>query len=103
MRSDPNNNVSESNETNNACADTVAVTNVDFIATKTNSVSGSVALGNTYTWTIVVKNQGTTTGTFTAGQTILTDNLPSTGATYAVPGFRRREPAVPAQSAARST
>src|SRR5205823_14121108 len=57
----------------------------DLIATKTNDVSGLVVLGNTFHWTIVIKNQGSSTATFASGQALLTDNLPSSGATYGTP------------------
>ena len=80
--------VTESNETNNDCADTVSVTtDNDLIATKTNNVSGTIAQGGSFTWTIVSKNLGTSTAIFGNTQTILTDGLPSVvGVTYGAVG-----------------
>ena len=58
----------------------------DLTATKTNNVGGTVVQGNNFNWTIQGKNQGTATATFTTGQVVLTDNLPSSGATYGATG-----------------
>src|SRR5262249_58277866 len=79
---DPNNNVAESNEGNNACSDTVTVTASDLTATKTNSVSGAGVLGIPWTWKITVPNGGNAPAAFTTGQTILNDNLPDTNIAY---------------------
>jgi hypothetical protein len=59
----------------------------DLIATKTNNAGASGTVGTSFTWTIVVKNNSAspTTATFSSGQVILLDNLPSTGATYGTP------------------
>jgi hypothetical protein len=54
----------------------------DFTATKTNNVSNSTFLGNSWTWTISITNTGTAAGSFTSGQTILSDNLPNTNISY---------------------
>lgn len=57
----------------------------DLIATKTNNVGGTMPLGGSFIWNIKVKNVGaSTSATFTTGQTILTDNLPNTGASYSL-------------------
>lgn len=54
----------------------------DLAAIKTNSVGGT-APGNSFVWTLTVRNTITTAkAVFASGQTILTDDLPSSGATY---------------------
>ncbi|MCB2178278.1 DUF11 domain-containing protein, partial [bacterium] len=56
----------------------------DLVITKTNDVSGSVAAGNTFNWTLTVTNQGTSAANFTDGATLISDTLPA-GATYGTP------------------
>jgi ELWxxDGT repeat protein len=56
----------------------------DLSATKTNNVGGSTVVAG-WTWTITVSNSGVGAATFSAGQTILSDNLPSTGLSYGSP------------------
>jgi uncharacterized repeat protein (TIGR01451 family) len=71
--------------------DTVTVQLVaDLSAVKTNNVSGTVAMGNTFDWTFLVGNK-TSAGpaTFTDTQEILKDELPTSGATYAVGTARK--------------
>ena len=80
----------EADESNNDCSDTVAVgtavMGVDFTVAKSNSVSGSTALGaGGWTWSLLVANGGTMDGTFSSGQTIVRDDLPSSGLTYGTP------------------
>jgi LPXTG-site transpeptidase (sortase) family protein len=53
----------------------------DLTVTKTNNVSGSVALGNSFDWTITVTNAGVADAVFADGHTIVSDPLPA-GATY---------------------
>ncbi len=91
-RIDPGTVIAESNEANNDCAETVTVTTTtpDLTVTKTNSVGGTMVLGDSFTWMVQPAN-GATSGpaTFTAGQTILTDNLPAGpayGAVTVTPG-----------------
>ena len=79
---DPANVVAESDETNNACADTVTVTAADLTAVKTDNVGGATTLGNSWTWKVHVANAGNAAATFAGGQTILTDNLPNTNISY---------------------
>ena len=50
-------------ETNNTCSNTVTVTAPDLTATKTNNVSGSTALGNSWTWTVALANSGNAAAT----------------------------------------
>lgn len=80
---DPNGAVTENDETNNAFADpeTVSVTAPDLILTKTNDANGSLVVGDTWTWTVTVTNQGTGDAVFHDSEIILTDALPSTGLT----------------------
>ena len=53
----------------------------DLTVTKTNNVSGSVILGNSFAWSIHVQNSGAVTATLSNGDEIFKDNLPN-GATY---------------------
>src|SRR5262249_60447745 len=79
---DPNNFILEQDETNNNCSNTVTVVAPDLTATKANNVSGKLNLGGNWNWTVTVANTGNGAATFTAGQTILSDNLPNTNITY---------------------
>ena len=81
-RVDPNTLISESNETNNDCSNTVTVTAPDLTATKANNVGGATTLGNTWDWTITVANGGNAAATFNDGQVIFNDTLPSSGMSY---------------------
>jgi hypothetical protein len=78
---DPANVVVESNEGNNSCNDTVTV-GPDLTAVKTDNVSNATTLGNNWTWKVHLANGGNVAANFTNGQTILTDNLPSTNIGY---------------------
>ncbi|PKO00955.1 MAG: hypothetical protein CVU42_02225 [Chloroflexi bacterium HGW-Chloroflexi-4] len=76
---DPDNNIQESNETNNSTSDMVTVNvpgTVDLRLTKSNSSSGQGLVGTPFTWNLTISNTGTADAVFSAGQTILTDNLP---------------------------
>ena len=53
----------------------------DLRVTKGDNVSGSVVLGNSFNWTLLVMNAGLADATFTSEQTILSDQLPA-AATY---------------------
>jgi uncharacterized repeat protein (TIGR01451 family) len=81
---DPNNNVTEGDETNNTGSNTVTVNAPDLKITKTNTISNTAVLGKTFTWTLTVSNTGSADATFTTGQTILSDPLPA-NATYGTP------------------
>ncbi len=83
---DPDSSVAESNEGNNTGSDTVTVTFVgpDLTIAKANDTGGNATVGNPFNWTLTVANGGTSDGTFTDGQTILRDTLP-TGPTYGSP------------------
>ena len=57
----------------------------DLTLAKANDTNNTVVLGNTYKWTLTVNNGASAGGaTFTSGQTLLTDNLPTSGATYSL-------------------
>lgn len=58
----------------------------DLTATKTNNVSGQLLEGNSFDWTLTVSNAAASgsSASFADTQTLLTDNLPDSGATYIV-------------------
>jgi LPXTG-site transpeptidase (sortase) family protein len=69
--------------TGEGTANVTVLGSLDLIATKINNTGGSAFVGIPFTWTITVNNQGTgTAANFSAGNTILVDNLPNTGASY---------------------
>ncbi|MEM7053547.1 MAG: choice-of-anchor D domain-containing protein [Pseudomonadota bacterium] len=89
-RADAGNENSESNESNNDCANTVVVgtgaVGPDLTVSKTNPVSGSTELAaGAFDWTLTVANGGDEDATFSSGQTILSDNLPNIGVSYGTP------------------
>jgi CSLREA domain-containing protein len=49
----------------------------DLTATKTNNVSGTAVVGQSWLWTITVSNGGNANASFSNGQIILADNLPN--------------------------
>src|SRR4029077_1415153 len=51
-------------------------------ATKTDNVSNATTLGNPWTWKVHLANIGNAAAGFTTGQTVLTDNLPSSNIGY---------------------
>ncbi|MBC8504248.1 MAG: sortase, partial [Chloroflexi bacterium] len=75
----------EIDESNNDCADTVAVNAPDLQVIKTNDTSGVAATNIPFNWTATIFNNDAADATFTDGQTIFSDDLPSAGATYGVP------------------
>ena len=80
---DPNDAITESNETDNTGSNTVTVSAPNLTISKTNTISNAIVLGDSFTWTITVTNSGTSTADFAVGEIILSDNLP-TGANYSV-------------------
>ena len=66
---------------------TVIVQCPDLTVTKSDNVSGTTPLGNSWTWTIHVANAGPVQATFTNGSTLLLDNLPSTSVGYGAPSI----------------
>ncbi len=58
----------------------------DLTVAKSNNVGGAVALGGSFQWTLAVTNGAAAgTATFSSAEVLLSDDLPSTGATYAAP------------------
>jgi uncharacterized repeat protein (TIGR01451 family) len=58
----------------------------DLIVTKTDNVGGNTSLGGVFSWTLTVTNAATagSAASFATGQTLLQDDLPSSGATYSI-------------------
>ena len=56
----------------------------DLTLSKANNVSGSAVVGQSWNWTLTAANTGSP-ATFTAGQTIISDNLPNSNITYGTP------------------
>src|SRR5688572_21852983 len=56
----------------------------DLTLSKANNVSGSAVVGQSWNWTLTATNTGSP-ATFTAGQTIISDNLPNSNITYGTP------------------
>ncbi len=54
----------------------------DLAVTKTNNVSGSLALGNSFDWTITVTNNGVADASFADANSILMDTLPGAAGYY---------------------
>src|SRR5205823_14882167 len=79
---DPNNNLAESNESNNTFSDSVTLTAPDLSPYTTLFRSHATTLGNSWTWTIHVANSGNAPATFTTGQSLVLDNLPNSNVGY---------------------
>jgi uncharacterized repeat protein (TIGR01451 family) len=79
---DPTPNVTESNEGDNVCADTVTGQEADLQATKSNDVSDATTLGNSWVWMTTVSNTDVGDAIFQSGDTIFTDDLPNTDISY---------------------
>jgi hypothetical protein len=56
----------------------------DLTLSKANNVGGSAVTGQAWNWTLTAANTGTP-ATFTAGQTILSDDLPTSNLNYGTP------------------
>jgi predicted outer membrane repeat protein len=56
----------------------------DLTLSKANDVSGSAVVGQSWNWTLTATNTGSP-ATFTAGQTIISDNLPNSNVNYGTP------------------
>ena len=57
----------------------------DLTLNVTDNVSGAMPYGGSYTWDLHVSNIGNASATFTAAETLVGDNLPSSNANYGVP------------------
>lgn len=86
---DPGMVIIETDESNNTCGDTVTVVGgsayPDLRVGQTNNTGGSATTGTPFAWIWTVGNAGSAAATFPSGEIILTDNLPSSGATYGTP------------------
>ncbi|HMB51797.1 MAG TPA: IPTL-CTERM sorting domain-containing protein, partial [Thermoanaerobaculia bacterium] len=83
---DPDGAVTEAAEGNNACSDTMTITDVpDLTLTKTNDTSGVGEVGTPFTWSLRVDNGGGAAASFSSSDPILIDNLPSSGLAYGTP------------------
>ncbi|HEY4423043.1 MAG TPA: tandem-95 repeat protein [Pyrinomonadaceae bacterium] len=56
----------------------------DLTLSKANNVGSSAVVGQSWNWTLTAANTGSP-ATFTAGQTIITDNLPNSNIVYGTP------------------
>jgi Big-like domain-containing protein/Calx-beta domain-containing protein/cadherin-like protein len=56
----------------------------DLTLSKANNVGGSAVVGQSWNWTLTAANTGSP-ATFSAGQTIISDNLPNSNITYGTP------------------
>ena len=56
----------------------------DLTLSKANNVGGAAVTGQAWNWTLTATNSGAP-ATFTAGQTILSDNLPNSNVNYGTP------------------
>lgn len=81
-RVDPATNITEGDEADNDCADSVSGQVPDLRATKTNDVDGATIPGNPWTWTTSITNAGPGDAIFQSGQRIFTDDLPDTNISY---------------------
>ena len=79
--------ITETDETNNDCSDTVNVQAPNLRASKSDDTNDEASVGETFHWTVHISNTGTADATFANGQTILTDNLPS-GPSYGTPSVQ---------------
>jgi hypothetical protein len=82
---DPDDIVIEGNEGNNSCADSVAVALPDITVTKSNNTAGLTIPGTPWNWTIDVSNSGLAPATFSSGDIIFTDTMPTDGMSYSWP------------------
>jgi len=57
----------------------------DLSISKSNDVGGTVVQGESWNWTLSSSNTGNSGTAFTNSQTILSDDLPTSGLTYGVP------------------
>jgi hypothetical protein len=83
---DPGGVMPESNEANNACANSVTVNAPDLTVVKSNNVSGTTVFDNGWTWKLHVANTASNaTAVFLNGDTVLTDDLPNSNISYGSP------------------
>lgn len=85
---DPAGVITEGDEGNNGCSDTVIVNgSPDLIAIKTNDTAGEAEIGVPFTWSIQVQNIGSANYEQNGGFNILRDNLPDANISYGSPSL----------------
>ena len=57
----------------------------DLIATASNDAGGSVDLGQSFVWSVVIENIGTTAAAVSNGNSFLADAIPLTDIQYTLP------------------
>jgi hypothetical protein len=83
---DPDSLITETNDGNNACSNSVTTQTADMSITKTNSVGGQTSTASPiWTWTLVATNNGTLAKTYPSGVQIIRDALPNSGIGYGTP------------------
>ncbi len=83
---DPNNNITEGDETNNSCSDSISVNpGPDFIATKSNNTGGTATVGTPFNWSIALTNLSSDSGTFFDGSILFVDSFPNANMTFGTP------------------
>jgi hypothetical protein len=87
---DPGTVLAESNENNNDCnSDSVQVTAPELQVNQIDNASGGVDQGGSWNWVLSVTNTGSAAAVFTAGTTLLQDDLDASGGvTYGSPVVR---------------
>ncbi len=80
---DPGGNVSETDETNNACnEDTVVAIEVPDLSVVKSNTGSPVTVGQSWQWHLQVSNTGSGDATFASGDKLLIDHLPTTNVSY---------------------
>ena len=80
---DPGGVISEGDESNNACADTVVVAgSPDLVVSKTNNTAGAAEVGVPFNWQIEVTNIGSANYVQNGSFNIVLDNLPNSNVSY---------------------
>lgn len=80
---DPGGVISEGDEANNACADTVVVAgSPDLVVSKTNNTAGAAEVGVPFDWQIEVTNIGNANYVQNGSFNIVVDNLPNSNVSY---------------------
>ena len=81
---DTTNNFVSFNGVNSFSAEWAMAEASDLTLSKSNNVSGSAVVGQSWNWTLTAANTGSP-ATFTAGQVILSDDLPNSNLNYGTP------------------
>ncbi|MEM7052158.1 MAG: CHRD domain-containing protein [Acidobacteriota bacterium] len=83
---DPDGLISEGDESNNACSNTVVVAgSPDLTAVKTNDVADNAVISTPFNWSITVTNGGSADYFGPSSFSLLRDELPSTNVSYGTP------------------